>query len=83
MQNKELSNLEPKMSYLCNFGLYIFKNIAIFEISTKLVKMQSSAQRQRSLNLGQKMLFKSFDTLKCSYICNEHPQNCEKTSRAT
>ena len=34
------------MSYLRNFGVYIWKIIAIFEISThKLVKMQSSAQR--------------------------------------
>ena len=47
MQNKNFLNLEQKMPYLCNFGLYIWKIIAIFEISTfELVKLQSySAQR--------------------------------------
>ena len=41
MQNKEFSNLEPKMSYLLNFGLYVWKMFAIFEISTyELVKIQ-------------------------------------------
>ena len=46
MQNKIFSNLEPKMSYLRNFGLYVWKISALFEISFyDLVKMQSFAQR--------------------------------------
>ena len=44
MQNKEFSNLEAKVSYLCNFGLKVWIIIAVFEMSTyELVKMQSSA----------------------------------------
>ena len=45
-QNKKISNLEPKMPYLYNFGLYVWKITAIFETSAyELVKMQTSAQR--------------------------------------
>ena len=46
MQFKNFSNLEQKMSYVGNFGLYVWKIVAIFEISTfELVQTQSSAQR--------------------------------------
>ena len=54
-QNKQFSNREPKMSYLCNFGLSVRKIIAMFEISTlKFIKMQSFVENWKFLNLHQK-----------------------------
>ena len=53
-QNKQFSNLEPKMSYLCNFRLKVWKVIAIIEISTlEFIKMQSFLQKWKFLNVDQ------------------------------
>ena len=61
MQNKNFSNLEPKMSYVGIFWVVILnKTFIVIENSIfKFVKTQRLTQKQKSWNLEQKMPYLS------------------------